>query len=87
VYHVVQTHRSFALEAVPVAPLLCNDYAFANEVDSLPTFDGVVVVERDTHFVGVTYAVALIGPWTWPEDPQRQAQILKTCRGEALLYP
>lgn len=54
VYQVGQTEQSFTLEAAPVTPPLRKDYAFSNDVDSLSTFDDVIVAEMNTTLVGVT---------------------------------
>ncbi len=53
VYHVVQTDQSFVLSTVAVIPPLRKDYQFANDVDSLPSFDQVVVAEADAHLIGI----------------------------------
>jgi ribosomal protein S18 acetylase RimI-like enzyme len=53
VYQVLQLDRSFTLEVTSITPPLHKDYAFADDVDSLPTFDHVVVAEMDTTLVGI----------------------------------
>jgi ribosomal protein S18 acetylase RimI-like enzyme len=53
VYQVMHTNRSFTLNAVSVTPPLRKDYLFANEVDTLPAFDHVMVAKIDETLVGV----------------------------------
>lgn len=53
VYEVIRHARSFALRPVPVSPPLHKDYRFADDVDSLPGFDQVLVAERDAAVVGI----------------------------------
>ncbi len=53
VYHVVQTDQSFALTTVPAIPPVRKDYQFANDVDSLSSYDHVVVAEDDTTLIGI----------------------------------
>ena len=52
-YNVVQTDRSLALHRVPLIAPLQKDYHFAPDVDTLPTFDAVVVAERTRDLVGI----------------------------------
>ena len=53
VYHVGQTNATFTLHSVPITPPLQKDYGFAADVDNLPTFDQVIVAERDATIVGI----------------------------------
>lgn len=53
VYQVVCRERSFVLSPVPVSPPLDKDYRFADDVDSLPGFDQVIVAERAATIVGI----------------------------------
>jgi len=53
VYQVVQLDRSYALEVVSITPPLHKNYAFAADVDSLPTLDYVIVAEVDATLVGI----------------------------------
>jgi ribosomal protein S18 acetylase RimI-like enzyme len=53
VYQVVQRERSFTLNAVSITPPLHKDYAFTDDIDSLPVLDCVIVDEIDTTLVGV----------------------------------
>lgn len=53
IYQVVQTERSVALNVVAVQPPRHKDYHLADEVDDLPTYDHVLVAERDERVVGV----------------------------------
>ncbi len=53
VYHVVQTDKVVVLNSVPVIPPLRKDYHFANDVDSLPSFDQVMVAEDNGTLIGI----------------------------------
>lgn len=53
VYQIAQTEHAFALTTVPITPPLRKDYQFMHEVDTLPTFDQVVVAECDATIAGV----------------------------------
>ena len=53
IYQVVATDLSFALRDTPIAPALRKDYRFVDHVESLPTFDYVVVAEVDAVLAGM----------------------------------
>ncbi len=53
VYRVVATGTSFVLEDVAIAPPLHKVYYIADDVDSLPQFDHVVVAEVDARIGGM----------------------------------
>jgi len=53
IYEVRASGLSFALVETPVSPARHKAYGTADEVDSLPTYDYVVVAEVDEILVGV----------------------------------
>jgi ribosomal protein S18 acetylase RimI-like enzyme len=53
VYRVVATANAFILHDTTVSPPLRKIYDLAGEIESFPTFDHVVIAERDTQVAGV----------------------------------
>lgn len=53
IYQVVATDLSFVLRETPIAPALHKDYHFVEHLESLPSFDYVVVAEVDGALAGM----------------------------------
>jgi ribosomal protein S18 acetylase RimI-like enzyme len=53
VYRVVATATAFILQEATVSPPLRKAYDLAGEVELFPTFDHVVIAERDAQVAGV----------------------------------
>lgn len=53
VYRVVASGPSFVLDEETISPPLHKAYDLTREVEDFPTFDYVVIAERDTQVVGV----------------------------------
>lgn len=53
VYRVISSGPTFILDEATVSPPLHKAYDLTREVEDFPTFDHVVIAERDTQVVGV----------------------------------
>lgn len=80
-YQLVQAERSFALEVIPLTPPLHKQYDVAHDLDTLPTYDFVVVAERMRRLVGV--AALTVESWNRRAN-LRHCYVDQGCRGQGI---
>lgn len=81
VYRVVTTATGFRLDSMTVSPPLHKVYDLTDEIERFPTFDQVVIAERDGPVVGVA---ALAHDAIDRRAILRHLYVDRTCRGQGI---